>query len=373
MAQEMDDDVVHGLYEAGAGLREWPSALALLSDTIGGVQGAQLVVVDKRNGNLVRSEQPGHTPADAVLEYVRHYHRLDPHTPMLATLPVGQVFHTADHFPRREYADHPFYREFWAPYKVQSFVGAKLIEDDDLVAMLGVMRSTEVSAYSRAEIALAGRYFRHLVVAMRIGRYVDRLRKVAIAGHALMQASPHAMFLLGLDGALLAGNDRGQAMLNAQKVLILRGCFLRGRSGDADAVLQRSLNAMSAAAELDGAARRSAFRLPGPEGARPCTLWRLEPEETMRAFGQSTTLLLTVLERELASRADPMLLGAMFDLTPAECRVATALMSGGGLAKIALRMGLSRHTVQSHVKSLFAKTQTHSQSELVARIAVVLA
>jgi hypothetical protein len=89
----LDDAVVEGLYEAAAGLRPRNIALAALNDTPS-ADGSQLVVVDKSNGSLVASEQPAHAPIGAVLDYIREYHRSDPHAAFVAAGLVGEG-HTA--------------------------------------------------------------------------------------------------------------------------------------------------------------------------------------------------------------------------------------------------------------------------------------
>ena len=64
----------------------------------------------------------------------------------------------------------------------------------------------------------------------------------------------------------------------------------------------------------------------------------------------------------------------MFGLTPAEIRLALELAQGGILADIAQRRRLSRTTVRSQLASVFSKTQTTRQAELVQllnRIAIL--
>jgi DNA-binding CsgD family transcriptional regulator len=54
-----------------------------------------------------------------------------------------------------------------------------------------------------------------------------------------------------------------------------------------------------------------------------------------------------------------------FDLTVAECRVAAEAAKGRTPAEIALAIGLSVHTVRSHLKRIFIKIGVHSQAALV--------
>lgn len=59
------------------------------------------------------------------------------------------------------------------------------------------------------------------------------------------------------------------------------------------------------------------------------------------------------------------LLSGLFDLTPAEARLARALVDGGGLPAIAARLALSVHTLRIQLRSIMAKTGVHRQAELV--------
>ena len=53
-------------------------------------------------------------------------------------------------------------------------------------------------------------------------------------------------------------------------------------------------------------------------------------------------------------------------LSPRERELVTLLAQGHPTKEVAIRMFLSEHTVQDHVKSIFAKTNTHNRRTLLA-------
>jgi DNA-binding CsgD family transcriptional regulator len=57
-----------------------------------------------------------------------------------------------------------------------------------------------------------------------------------------------------------------------------------------------------------------------------------------------------------------------FDLTPAEARLVIDLVTGTSLKSSAKAHGVSYETVRRQVKSVFRKTGTHRQSELVLAV-----
>jgi DNA-binding CsgD family transcriptional regulator len=54
-------------------------------------------------------------------------------------------------------------------------------------------------------------------------------------------------------------------------------------------------------------------------------------------------------------------------LTPREQDVVAAVLRGQSTRSIADQLFISEHTVQTHLRSVFAKTGVHSRRELVAR------
>jgi DNA-binding CsgD family transcriptional regulator len=118
--------------------------------------------------------------------------------------------------------------------------------------------------------------------------------------------------------------------------------------------------------------------------SRPCASVSVEPVpirrvgrqplvvETMPAHGLFGDVLCQaralVLITDLATPAPalPERIASVLGLTAAEGRLVAQLVEGKELADAAERLGISIHTARSQVKSVFVKTGTHRQAELVA-------
>lgn len=88
-----------------------------------------------------------------------------------------------------------------------------------------------------------------------------------------------------------------------------------------------------------------------------------------RDFTGGAVIVLLVSDLARPRAASVEVLRSVFGLTQSEARVAAALAGGRSPAEIALDLGISRGTVHVHLRSIFLKTDTHRQSELVAMIA----
>jgi DNA-binding CsgD family transcriptional regulator len=64
----------------------------------------------------------------------------------------------------------------------------------------------------------------------------------------------------------------------------------------------------------------------------------------------------------------PELLQALFDLTPAEARVASMLIDGKSVDAISRIQGVSLNTVRTQLKSVFVKTGVERQVDLVSML-----
>jgi len=82
-------------------------------------------------------------------------------------------------------------------------------------------------------------------------------------------------------------------------------------------------------------------------------------------FGAEILVAVTNLRPGNLVPSAPILMG-LFDLTPSEARIATALASGKSLRQAAAEMNLSFGSARTYLAHIFAKTGTNQQSQLVS-------
>ena len=66
------------------------------------------------------------------------------------------------------------------------------------------------------------------------------------------------------------------------------------------------------------------------------------------------------------------LLQALFDLTPAEARMASQITEGKSIEQISSATGIAQNTIRTHLKSVFQKTGVQRQAELVSLLGVAI-
>jgi DNA-binding CsgD family transcriptional regulator len=94
-------------------------------------------------------------------------------------------------------------------------------------------------------------------------------------------------------------------------------------------------------------------------GTRPCVAQKFSID------GSSVAFLLVCVDLNVCGPVQTELLQSVFGLTPCEAQLARGLSIGDSLSAIAARSGVGIGTSRGQLKSIFLKTDTNRQAELV--------
>ncbi len=178
----------------------------------------------------------------------------------------------------------------------------------------------------------------------------------------LLGRLPQAVMLVDSRGAVGALNERAAGIVaQGDGLIICRGVLRCRFPGDTAA-----LHGLISDARGNGQSNcPRGLRIRRPVGRRPLTvLVTVLRDATALASGEAVIAVL-VSDPEHAPTIDVQMLRDWYDLTPAEARVATLLASGFSLEEIVERLNIGTNTARTHLKSIFAKTDTGRQGELI--------
>jgi DNA-binding CsgD family transcriptional regulator len=262
-------------------------------------------------------------------------------------------FTTAD-----EIARHPYYQEFQAPFGLRWFAGVKVGSGDDIWA-LSIQRSISQGPFSPAEIkelavlscSLAG--IIELARAFGSARIDGALQAFEMSGSAVM--------MLDRCGEVMRANSGAEGLLGSDLQIVRRRLvsFDRNATGSLD----RALHALIWSKE--SLALHPPVVLPRKRG-RPILAYLSRcPNSIRQGIGlcQAIVVLVDVEARPAAPQRD---LIEAFRLTPAEARLAARIAAGESIETVAEQLGIAYATARNVLKSVFRKTETRRQGELVA-------
>ena len=212
--------------------------------------------------------------------------------------------------------------------------------------------------FSREEIgcfnSVAGPLRRAALVASRLG--LEKAR-----------AAAETMRALGLLAAVLSRANR-VLLTNDLFEKFIPSVFQDGAQRcaitdpRADTLLKGVLEQMNAGQSSSGSLH--SLPIAGSPERGPMVVHVVPIRRAAHDIFNAAACLLVVTELDRCAGPDATILRGLFDLTPAEAKVAQCVAEGMAPSEIATKHDISIETVRTHLKSAFAKTGTTRQTEL---------
>jgi DNA-binding CsgD family transcriptional regulator len=193
---------------------------------------------------------------------------------------------------------------------------------------------------------------------LRPVRYAVRARRA----EAALDAMGAAALIVSGTGRLVHCNRAARELVEHQDGLLVRD----GHLCATDPFAQWKLQGLIASAAANGGqgAAGGTLGVPRPAGKYLLQLLVL-PLSSDGDSDRAAQVLVLVGDPKHAGRVPAQTLGALYGLTAAEAQVANALLLGQSIAQIAAERGVTSGTLRGQVKSVFRKTKTRRQSELI--------
>lgn len=300
-----------------------------------------------------------------VTAYREQFFSLDP----FINLPLDQIISLDDLMPDAELEASDYYRHYLKPVGLFRILGVDTGESGGLLARLRFSRRKDEANFTTRDRELLTLLTPHLRQAVAIH---SRLHQMAserdIYSGAVDQLSV-ATFILDEQGRLTSRNAMATALIKDADGLSLRGERLHIASHAIDGELQAALTSVISAQQTGETALVKALRVPRRAGRSALALVvRPAPLAQSNENQSGPCVAVFVSDPDQRDTASQNTLGALFNLTPAEARLAILLARGLSLTEISEAQNISPHTARAQLKSIFAKTGISRQAELVRQI-----
>lgn len=263
----------------------------------------------------------------------------------------------------------PYYRNYLKRVDVRHGLGICLWSNQQKKFVVASFnRRASVGPMGPKEISLARELQPHLANLYGIYRRFEQTDLASRSLRSSFDRLPVGILLLDANGTLLECNAKADQLLCAGTSLVRKAeGGLGARIGSVNLRLQATLKRIIAA---DSPSAPEVFFIPGVESsvhdgliAHLCTLPEVA-SGTLAARGRVLCFLYEAGGVHVDESAT-LRLKCAIGLTTMEARVAILLREHNDPECVASKLGVAISTVRSHVKSLFLKTGTSRQSELV--------
>lgn len=265
----------------------------------------------------------------------------------------------AEHFIKTR-----FYNEWIVPQGVAYAAGAVVLQEGAWLTLLIVQRAPTQPPFTRNEMDALNQLVPHLqrTIQMR-QRFAElQLGQNFLAGGLDVLAMPTLLF--DEFGAVAHYNRSAATLLNKQDNLRLDNGHLQAQDKETTRKLSLEISIAIRASRGEDNNLNSVVLLPRT-GHLPLMLM-IAPLQLSGPAPIHGAALLFVFDPEAAPSITVDLVRRLFALSEAEAELAVALCCGKTLDDVAQQRGTSINTVKSQLKSIFLKTGTKRQPELVS-------
>lgn len=355
------DDLIGLLYEAVIDSNRWKEAIGLCGKYIGGVD-TQLLTMDKKT-NIPISAVIAETefPISESENYVNYYGQIDPRLHYFLSGSLGEWRSCHDIINSQSFIDKSeFYQDFLLPLGARYAIAGRIDENETTCTILGVIGAVNQRPFDELAQLAAKRFTPHLQRAIRLHKHTQALQIKAELGAMAIDAFALSMIIVDSKATILHLNTKAEQFLNVKSNgLNSRLGQLTSPNAESRQQLARMISsatthpAMGGAMVLQNNKSLQVFVTPLPAASKFARDWQIP--------------LALVLIVEVGKTVSNLhLLAEIYDFSPAEFRVAAALLAGKSPEEYAQDAGLSINTIRTQLRNIFSKTGTRRQSELVA-------
>jgi DNA-binding CsgD family transcriptional regulator/PAS domain-containing protein len=349
--------ITGGICDAALAPDAWSDVLRQLTEYLGAV-GAAYILTNKRTGQVewISLAGPG---AELQSDYVAHFAAVDPYRPLLDGSPGW--LRVSESLPRTVLARDEWYNDFVLRVGVGDILGANIYSGPSHEAVIGLHYGLHRRGFTSAREAQV----RELIGLMRKAAELHvRLNNAgwqsSVAWRALDQLAA-AVIIADRDARIVRVNRAGEDLLSRGRALSVRhGKLCAGRSFETDK-LRALIGAAAVPDKLDPAIGR--MLVGSRDRDLPCVLTVARVTAELAVFDRPLAMVLAAApEQRLLAAAD---LAELFGLSPAESRLAVALMGGKKLHDITIETGVGISTLRSQLSAILKKVGADRQVDLI--------
>lgn len=206
----------------------------------------------------------------------------------------------------------------------------------------------------------------HLDRTIALQKNLTNLTHANIRLLDVLNRLPIAIILVDVQARPVVINKLAEALLAQHKDLHLHQGILATRSSKKNAILYQLIRDCICKPSTDAG---GSLRIDEGGNRQAGSLWISRPENSTKGDYKDVLVALYIVSPLIHPEVSIEFLQQEYNLTHAEAKLAKSMANGCHcLSEAAKDLGVSTHTVRSQIKSIFHKTHTSSQLELIKKV-----
>lgn len=356
------------VYEASHNPDHWQTVLGLIC-RLTNSNSATLLFRDHDVGRASLAFSTGF-PEQVMIDYNNYYGSKDPSYALYQRMvPVGTAKACHQLVPDRDEFEalSPEFFDWMERIDRYYFAGATLFDENDVIAAIAIQRSRDRGKWSNRRMELLTELVPHIQRALKIHREFSRLKSRETALQIGLDKMVMGLVLFDHLGHVVYTNPMADTILKKHPAVQKHGERIIGTHPEDGRKLNDLVNR---AVRLTSSANfePQAIGLRGPKGGDvlPVLVTAIRPRDRLAdTSGNRIRAAMYFSDPTHSHPMSPDTLIEAYGLTAAEAWVAIGIANGLSVEEVAEQSGTSINTARSQLRSIFRKTETSRQTELV--------
>jgi PAS domain S-box-containing protein len=307
---------------------------------------------------------------DAIVPYTAYY---GARNPLMTTQPnriqAGAVNTLEMLCPEKTFVRSEYYNDYLRRLDLLHCMAATLRNDGLNSSNVSIFRSPRGEPFEEEERKFLLLLSPHLQRAFQLHTRIHGLeRKAGAAGDALDQV-PQAVVMFGANGKVLMVNRAASALFGIEPTLRLTPQGLVAAVPSENKRLNQLIQGVLKTGSSKGFHSGGGMTISRKGSRRPLHVLVTPLRTRTIHLGKDVPIAAVFIsDPERKPVSESQAISQLYGLTAAESRLVVALASGQTLKDAADQFGVTQSTLRSQLKSIFGKTNTNSQSQLVRLI-----
>lgn len=275
----------------------------------------------------------------------------------------GAIFHGDQFIERNAFQNTEIYCDFFKPMMngtgvVLTAVIEEATQEQPMPLILSFYKSLYAESFTQQDEQLIRKLIPHFQRSLAIRRRLLEEQQMRQLRELALDKSKNAIVLLDVTGQVL--------FVNQQAERLLRHGSLSIRNGRLNSPIPSEHRALMTALRNAQEGIGGTLQFGGHNQIIRMAMISPIPSARGEILGVSTRIMMIIYDTDRTNPGGNLeVFAQLYRLTAAETRILKNLLLQQSTAEIAQALHISIHTLRTHLKSLFAKTNTKNQRDLV--------
>jgi DNA-binding CsgD family transcriptional regulator len=288
-------------------------------------------------------------------------------------LEEGVACNIFDRVPREVFMRSRFYNELLKLDNDTDVLALNVTFGNTYLGSVKLSRREPLGVFGLPEKSLMMRLYPHLKTALEI---YERSRRQSLENHAYVKAIDQLAFgvvILNDRGHVIRVNETASRMMKESQLLRVVNNYLQAGEPEHQVLVSNAVKSMLE--KPDGAAEPAgSLKISGEKPARSLYMLLKPIEDSAPDSGNNPGGVAIFLSADkLQHNVSMQAFAKLYHISRAEMALLTELLEGASIIDAAATLGISENTARVQLRSVFTKTDTHRQADLIRLVLTSLA